>query len=65
MVLKGVDEIDWLTDRPDRVEGTWKPQKRLTKGNKPFERSEPNAQTTPEAGERRKILTLVMLQSKT
>ena len=31
MVLKGVDEIDWFTDRPNRVEGTWKPQKLLRK----------------------------------
>ena len=27
MVLNGVDEIDWFTDRPDRYEGLWKPQK--------------------------------------
>ena len=25
MVLDGVDEIDWLTERPNRAEGTWKP----------------------------------------
>ena len=25
MVLDGVDEIDWLTDRPCRSEGLWKP----------------------------------------
>ena len=25
IVLKGVDQIDWFTDRPSRVEGTWKP----------------------------------------
>ena len=27
MVLKDVDEIDWFTDGPDVVEGTWKPKK--------------------------------------
>jgi len=30
MVLDGVDEIDWFTDRPDRVAGEWSP-KRLVK----------------------------------
>jgi len=25
MILKGVDQINWFTDRPERVEGTWKP----------------------------------------
>ena len=25
MVLRGVDEIEWFTDRPNRVEGTWRP----------------------------------------
>ena len=27
MVLKGIDDIEWFTDRPDRYEGLWKPQK--------------------------------------
>ena len=31
MVLKGVDEIDWLNDRLNHVEGNWKPQKLLHK----------------------------------
>ena len=44
MVLKGVDEIDWFTDRPQRAEGTWKPQKLLRKWDKYFASSEPNAQ---------------------
>ena len=29
MVLEGVDEINWFTDRPNRAEGSWKPQKLL------------------------------------
>ena len=29
MVLKGVDDIDWFTDRPDRVAGNWSPKKLL------------------------------------
>ena len=41
MVLKGVDEIDWFTDRPDRVEGTWKPQKLLRKWDQYFATSKP------------------------
>ena len=27
MVLDGVDEIDWFTDRPNRVAGKWSPKK--------------------------------------
>ena len=27
MLLDGVDDIDWFTERPDREEGTWKTQK--------------------------------------
>ncbi len=26
VILKGVDQINWFTDRPERVEGTWKPR---------------------------------------
>ena len=31
MVLKGVDEIQWLTDRPEIVEGAWTPRMMLKK----------------------------------
>ena len=31
MVLKGIDEIDWFTDRPDRVAGEWSPKKLVNK----------------------------------
>ena len=31
MVLKGVDEIDWFTDRPDRVAGEWSSKKLVKK----------------------------------
>ena len=44
MVLDGVDEITWFTDRPERAEGSWKPQKLLRKWDKYFADSEPNAQ---------------------
>ena len=55
MVLDGVDQIDWFTDRPDRVEGTWKPQKLLRRWDKYFASSEPNAQATVEVGEQRVV----------
>jgi hypothetical protein len=64
MVLEGVDEIDWFTDRPDRVEGTWKPQKLLRKWDKYFASSEPNAQATVEVGEQRELFTFEMLKPK-
>ena len=31
-VLKLVDEIDWLSDRPDRVAAEWSPKKIVKKG---------------------------------
>ncbi len=60
MVLDGVDEIDWFTDRPDRVEGTWKPQKLLRKWDKYFASSEPNAQVTFDIDDSRDIATFEM-----
>ena len=64
MVLKGVDEIDWFTDRPDRVEGTWKPQKLLRKWNKLFANSKPNAQATVEVEDQRELFTFEMFKPK-
>ena len=64
MVLKGVDEIDWFTDRPDRVEGTWKPGKLLRKWDKYFASSEPNAQVTVEVGEQRELFAFEMFKPK-
>ena len=46
MVLKGVDEIDWFTDRPDRVAGDWSPKKLVRKWDSLFGDVEPNAQAT-------------------
>ena len=60
MVLEGVDEIDWFTDRPNRVEGTWKPQKLLRKWDKYFASSEPNAQATVEVGKQKELFTFEM-----
>ena len=62
MVLKGVDEIDWFTDRPDRVEGTWKPQKLLRKWDNLFATSEPNAQATVEIGGQRELFAFEMFK---
>ena len=54
MVLKGVDEVDWFTDRPDRFEGLWKPQKLIRQWDSLFENSDPNAQASFEVGENEK-----------
>ena len=64
MVLKGVDEIDWFTDRPDRVEGTWKPQKLISQWESFFETSEPNAQASFKVGEERELITFEMFKPK-
>ena len=46
MVLRGIDQIDWFTDRPDRVAGEWSPKKFVRKWNRLFGDVEPNAQAT-------------------
>ena len=62
--MKGVDEIDWFTERPDRVEGTWKAQKLLHKWDNFFATSEPNAQVSFKTGDERELLTFEMLKPK-
>ena len=64
MVLDGVDEIDWFTDRPNRVEGTWKPQKLLRRWDKYFATSEPNAQIGFKADEEQEMATFEMFKPK-
>ena len=64
MVLKGVDEIDWFTDRPFRSEGLWKPQKLLRKWDKYFASSEPNAQSGFKAGEEQEMVMFEMFKPK-
>ena len=64
MVLKGIDEIDWFTDRPDRVEGTWKPQKLISQWESFFETSEPNAQASFKVEEERELITFEMFKPK-
>lgn len=31
MEMKGVESINWITDRTERAEGTWKPKKLIRK----------------------------------
>ena len=64
MVLKGVDKIDWLTDRPYRSGGLWKPQKLVRQWDQYFASSEPNAQVTVEVGEQRKLFAFEMFKPK-
>ena len=64
MVLKGVDDIDWFTDRPDRVAGEWSPKKLVKKWESLFGDVEPNAQATFEVGSKRKLVTFEMFKPK-
>ena len=62
MVLKGVDEIDWFTDRPEREAGTWKPEKLIRKWDDLFDSSQPNAQVTFTLEEKRELATFEMFK---
>ena len=64
MVLKGVDEIDWFTDRPFRSEGLWKPQRLIRQWDAFFATSEPNAQASFKVGDDRELLTFEMFKPK-
>ena len=64
MVLKGVDEIDWFTDRPFRSEGLWKPQNLIRQWDSFFETSEPNAQASFRVGDERDLITFEMFKPK-
>ena len=64
MEMEGVESINWFTDRPQRAEGTWKPQKLLRKWDKYFASSEPNAQATVEVGEEQQMATFEMFKPK-
>ena len=64
MVLKGIDEIDWFTDRPDHFEGLWKPQKLIHKWDSYFATSDPNAQASFKVGEERELITFEMFKPK-
>ncbi|QNJ03634.1 hypothetical protein [Synechococcus sp. PROS-U-1] len=66
MVLKGVDEIDWFTDRPNRVAGEWSPKQLVKKWDGLFGDGDgpPNAQATFEVGNKRKLVTFEMFKPK-
>ena len=66
MVLKGVDEIDWFTDRPNRVAGEWSPKKLVKEWDVLFSdgAGAPNAQATFEVGNKRKLVTFEMFKPK-
>ena len=64
MVLKGIDDIDWFTDRPDRVAGEWSPKKLLKEWDVLFSDGAPNAQATFEMGSKRKLVTFEMFKPK-
>ena len=66
MVLKGVDEIDWFTDRPDRVAGEWSPKKLVKKWDGLFGDGDgpPNAQATFEVGSKKNLVTFEMFKPK-
>ena len=64
MVLKGIDDIDWFTDRPDRVAGEWSTKKLVKKWDGLFGGVEPNAQATFEMGSKRKLVTFEMFKPK-
>ena len=64
MVLKGIDDIDWFTDRPNRVAGEWSPKKLLKEWDVLFSDGAPNAQATFEMGSKRKLVTFEMFKPK-
>ena len=64
VLLKGVDEIHWYTDRPDRVAGEWTPKKLVKKWGGLFADSEPNAQASFEMGRKRELVTFEMFKPK-
>lgn len=64
LILNGVEEIKWFTDRPDRLEGEWKPQKLINKWDTYFESSEPNAQLGCMAEGSQEMVTFEMSKPK-
>ena len=64
MVLDGVDEIDWFTDRPTRIAGEWSPKKLVKEWDVLFSDGAPNAQTSFGIGSKRKLVTFEMFKPK-
>ena len=64
MKLDGVESIDWFTDYPDRLEGSWKPQKMLRNWDQYFSSIDPNAQIAATTVEGRTNLRFTMSKPK-
>ena len=64
MVLKGIDEIDWFTGRPDRVAGEQSPKKLVKEWDVLFSDGAPNTQATFEVGSKRQLATFEMFKPK-
>ncbi|MAR07692.1 MAG: hypothetical protein CL862_11400 [Cyanobium sp. NAT70] len=45
MVIRGVEEIEWFTDRPVRSEGSWRPSRIVNQWSQLFKTSDPNAKS--------------------
>lgn len=58
---KGVDEIGWLTDRPNRYEGLWKLVRRWFSL---FETSDPNTHASFKIGNARELMAFEMFKPK-
>ena len=46
IVLKGVDQVSWFSDSPERTTGTWKPTKLMDKWDKLFGDQEQTTQSS-------------------
>ena len=60
MEIRGIDEITWFTDHPDRNAGEWEPTRLAKKWRQIFSYSQPNAQATFKINGKRMILTFEM-----
>ena len=64
MKLEGIESINWFTDRPQRVQGLWKPKKLMRQWDKYFATSQPNAQVTVQVGEYKEIWSFEMFKPR-
>jgi hypothetical protein len=60
MVLKGVDQIDWFTDRPNHVAGQWPVEKLVNNWRYFFGKEMPNAQVSYRVNGERHLTTFEM-----
>ena len=62
--IKGVDEVQWFTDRPLREDGSWKPQRLVKRWDSMFGSDGPNAQASFTSDGRRELVTFEMSRPK-